>query len=544
MILRGAGFGLVLLALLGSVGCVTLKPAARVPGADALTLEGVPLTEFGAQTCGPASLAAVLSYWGREVSIEELDESLPKAKNGGVLSLDLLLAARELGFGAELIRGDREVIHENLEAGRPLILMLQILDGVGESRDLYHYIIVDGLDLVGDLLRVQYGDGKARWVSYERLSRAWDDTDFATLILWPDGDPFSEEGLIRYAVALEVDGQFEDAARIYRRLLTDRPDLVLAWVNLGNVLAAQGLHSEAERSYASALERDPDNVDALNNLAWSRLTTGGDLEGARELALRATAQIRPDPYLALDTLARIELELGHCDAAAEAFGLALETAPQGSSARRQILEGLAEVERDCRRLDFGIEQVGRTDQNITTFGLGYTWASGEHHSVNVTVRFVDPEGLGEVEENQGFAFADTVLNHSWSGNCRIEARPWLPNRFGSGLGLVAPTGNVAKGAGIDMWVVTPYLGLVRAVTRRLYAISDKWWLFYRPTVLYDLELEETILFNLLQLGREIGKRHGVGLEFGSLSDEVYSQVVGFRSDYNYRLTLRAHVGFK
>ena len=350
MIQRFAGFGLALPLLLGAAGCVMLKPAARVPGADALALEGVPLTEFDTQTCGAASLAAVLSYWGRDVSIEELDETLPKAKNGGVLSLDLLLAARQLGFAAELIQGDREALNENLEAGRPLILMLQVLDGVGESRDLYHYVILDGWDSARDLVRVQYGDGKARWVSYERLSRAWDDTDFATLVLRPGGDPVPGDGLIRYAVALEEDGRLAEAARIYRQVLTNQPQLVLAWVNLGNVLAAQGRHSEAEKAYATALKHDPNHVDALNNLAWLRLITGGDLEDARELALRATAQVRPDPYLALDTLARIELELGHCEAAAAAFGAALEAAPEGSSARREILQGLDEVERDCRPL--------------------------------------------------------------------------------------------------------------------------------------------------------------------------------------------------
>lgn len=324
-----------------------LKPAPRVPGAAALVLEGVPLTEFDAQTCGAASLAAVLTYWGVETPIEELDETLPKAKNGGVLSLDLLLAARQRGFTAELIRGDRETVSENLEAGRPLLLMLQVLDGLGESRDLYHYVIVDGLDSAGDLVRVQYGDGAARWVAFERLSRAWDDTDFATLVVQPGGEPEPGEGLIRHAVALEEDGRLEDAARVYQRLLVARPELTLAWVNLGNVLVAQGMQTEARRAYDRALQLDPDHVDALNNLAWLLLASGNDLEEARELASRAAAGGGPDPYLALDTLGRIELELGHCEAAAAAFRAGLESAPGGSPARRQILEGLGRAESDC-----------------------------------------------------------------------------------------------------------------------------------------------------------------------------------------------------
>ena len=62
--------------------------------------------------------------------------------------------------------------------------------------------------------------------------------------------------------------------------------------------------------------------------------------------------------------------------------------------------------------------------------------------------------------------------------------------------------------------------------------------------MYDFELNDSILFNLLQVGREFGKRHGVSLELGSVSDEKYSLEIGFRSNDNYRLTLRAHFGFR
>lgn len=226
-------------------------------------------------------------------------------------------------------------------------------------------------------------------------------------------------------------------------------------------------------------------------------------------------------------------------------------------------------------LDVGLDQLGRDDQNLTSVSLGYTWAPGEYHSVNITTSFVDPEGLGPVEENEGFLLSDTAINYSWTGNTKVEARPWLPNRFGSGLGLVVPTGSPEKGAGGDMWIVTPYLGLVKTAGKKLvvlptlsymqsfaegdlavpiqaiaaeigllYALSPRWWIFYRPTIMREFELSETVLLNLLQVGREVGKRHGVSLEYGSVSDEVFSQAIGFRSNVNYRVTLRAHFGFR
>lgn len=252
-----------------------------------------------------------------------------------------------------------------------------------------------------------------------------------------------------------------------------------------------------------------------------------------------------------------------------------QEAPLENEPVQQQNDVASEAATTHHRLDLGIDRLGRSDQHVTTVALGYTWAPGEHHSFNLTTRFVDPEGLGPADEKDGFLFSDTVLYYSWSGSYTYDAKPWLPNRFGSGFGLFVPTGDAARGAGLDMWVAVPYLGVVRAATKRLtiaptltfaqsfaegdlavplqavgaeigllYAIAPRWWLFYRPTILRDFELSETVMLNLFQLGRQIGKRHGISLEYGRISDEKYSLGVGFRSNSNYRLTLQGHIGFK
>lgn len=230
--------------------------------------------------------------------------------------------------------------------------------------------------------------------------------------------------------------------------------------------------------------------------------------------------------------------------------------------------------RTRHRLDLGFDHIGRGSQSIETLSLGYTWAPAEHHSTNITTHFIDSSVSSQVDDSTGYLLSDTTLYYSWARGYDIEARPWLPNRFGSGVGLVVPTGDAEKGAGGDMWVVSPYLGLVKLVGKKLIIlpiltfsqsfaegdlaipfqaigaeigllleITPKWWLFYRPTVLYDFELQETAMLNLLQLGRKVGGRHGVNVEYGRVSDEVYSQLIGFRSNSNYRLTLTLQFGF-
>ena len=349
--------GTVLIALVLLQGCVSFKPASRAPSAEANVLEGVPLVEFGAQNCGAASLSAVLTYWGSPSSIEDLDAALPKAHNGGVLSLDMALAARDRGFDAELVTGSRELLEQRLSAGQPLILMLQIVDIVGQSRDLFHYVIVDGIDPAKNLVRVQFGDGKARWVGLDRLSESWDNTGFATLAIRPGGEQRRSADPILYAVALEEAGLLAEAEAIYRHELAIDPQSTLLLMNLGNVLRGQGRGQEAELAYREVLELQPMDIDALNNLAWLLLECGGDLSEAQELVSRAVALGGPDPYLALDTMGRILLTLDRCEDATEVFATALKSVPEATLARGWILYSMAMAQADCGREQRAIESL-------------------------------------------------------------------------------------------------------------------------------------------------------------------------------------------
>lgn len=340
----------LLLVVLVLAACASLKPTGRTPGPEAIVLEEVPVREFGVERCGAGSLSAVLGFYGDEISVAALDETLPKAYNGGVLSLDLLLAARQRGYRARLLEGNEELIRESLLERQPAILMLRVFNVPWERGDLYHYVVLDGVDPDNDLMRVQFGDGDARWVPIDKLHRSWKAAGFATILITPgttDPDAFST---LRYAVALENDGRLEESAVIYTQLLLKQPDLAIAWINLGNVHRQSGRPDAAEEDYRTALDIEPEAVDALNNLAWLLFEEGGDLEEAERLARQAVAGGGPDPYLAQDTLGQILLERGRCDEATRVFKQALRSAPADPTSHGWLLFGLGQAHRDCGRL--------------------------------------------------------------------------------------------------------------------------------------------------------------------------------------------------
>jgi Tetratricopeptide repeat/Peptidase C39 family len=307
-------------ALPAAAGCVSLAPRSRSPGPQARVVAGVSLATFPEDRCGPGSLSLVLSAHGETISPRELEAALPEVPGQGVLSVDMLIAARGRGFDAALLTGTPAGLQRELGGGRPVILMLRLFDAPGTGRDVFHYVVVDGLDPAADLFRIQYGDGKARWVRLESLEGSWKPAGHALLVVRARDET---DATLHRALALESERRLEEAEALYREVLEVRPDSVRAWVDLGNVASDRGRRDDAESAYRRALAIDPDDRDALNNLAWLLLEEGSRLEEAESLAARAATVPGPDRHLAEDTLGRIQLARGRCAEAERTFRAAL-----------------------------------------------------------------------------------------------------------------------------------------------------------------------------------------------------------------------------
>lgn len=301
-------------------------------------LEGVPVRDFGKDACGAGALSSALTYLGRPTALEALDAELPKTKRGEVLSVDLLLASRRHGMDARWIEGSREKVEELLRSGLPALIMLQVVDAPGLSRDYYHYALIDGIDPDRELYRILFGDGRPRWVEMRRLERAWNGTDRALLLL----RPAAQRERLRAAMAMEEDRALE-AAAVYRALLEDRPLWTRVWINLGNALAAGGRAGDAEDAYRRALLLDPGSTDALNNLAWLLFERGRELEEAEILARRAACAQPPSAHAA-DTLAAILIAKGACDEAA-ALLTSILSGPRAPDERTGLAARLDEASR-------------------------------------------------------------------------------------------------------------------------------------------------------------------------------------------------------
>ena len=102
----------------------------------------------------------------------------------------------------------------------------------------------------------------------------------------PATDALTPAEHLQLGVAYEQAGELDLAMREYERAATG-PERSRALTCQGNIHSARGRSPEAEASYRAALEANPDNPVALNNLAWLLAQENRALDEAERLVRRA-----------------------------------------------------------------------------------------------------------------------------------------------------------------------------------------------------------------------------------------------------------------
>lgn len=140
--------------------------------------------------------------------------------------------------------------------------------------------------------------------------------------------PLSE--LLGRALALQQQGEFAEAERLYRSILREQPEQPAALHLLGHVLTLQGKTGEAVTVLARAEALMPHDADVSFNLARA-LQQEGRLAAA-ERALRSAVAARPDFVAAWLSLAAVMNEADRLDEAEDCFCCALELEPSFAEA--------------------------------------------------------------------------------------------------------------------------------------------------------------------------------------------------------------------
>lgn len=145
---------LIMAIFLLAAGCVS-SPGSVIPGMPSgpKILHTVPdVRQSTSYSSGPASLQAVLSYWGTDQAEEELLMLLGTTAEGGTLPESMVDVAHQFNYSAEmrdnLTLADLEA---SVDAGVPVIIAAQAYAGnesppYTQDWEDGHYMVVIGVD--------------------------------------------------------------------------------------------------------------------------------------------------------------------------------------------------------------------------------------------------------------------------------------------------------------------------------------------------------------------------------------------------------------
>ena len=159
-------------ALFFSVGCAS-PPSAGGPAAGVFAMESriipkVPFLPQEEETCGPTSLAMLLLFHGKEVSVRELQEETRTSGLRGSLITDLAASARQRGVLAEATSLGLPELRRRIVSGEPVILLVD-LGMLLWSRP--HYLVVYGVTPEGVV--AHSGQTKGGVIPYGALEKQW-----------------------------------------------------------------------------------------------------------------------------------------------------------------------------------------------------------------------------------------------------------------------------------------------------------------------------------------------------------------------------------
>ena len=132
------------------------------------------------------------------------------------------------------------------------------------------------------------------------------------------GQPQSILFRVRLGSLYELKGDYANAIAMYREAQTISPGDANTTFRLAVALARASRSGEAKTQYESLLKSHPDNLVAMNNLAFLLAETDGDLDEALSLAQRAVQKVPGQPEFS-DTIGYVYLKKKMLSSAVRSF---------------------------------------------------------------------------------------------------------------------------------------------------------------------------------------------------------------------------------
>jgi hypothetical protein len=249
-------------------------------------LNDVPFHPQVQYQCGPAALAMVLSYQGVDTNVERLIPQVFIPGRDGSVQPEMLATARRHERIAFPIRGTLDGLLTHLASGDPVVVMQNLSL---PAWPMWHYAVAIGYDLANERLILRSGEIEHHTLSFRRFDATWARAERWGFIIAPPGEvpagispkraveaisayealhgasatlpswkaliqrqPDNAMGFFALSNAYYELNQLGDARDALIQATNIRPELGVAWLNLGLLYQAQGQTAKAQYALKKA----------------------------------------------------------------------------------------------------------------------------------------------------------------------------------------------------------------------------------------------------------------------------------------------------
>ena len=310
---------LLWLLLLTLGGCAMHPPIVLPPDLQRQLpprheLTRTPFFSQDAYQCGPASLAMVMDYYGRDLKPQQLTPWVftPDAKGSFPAEMDAV--ARQQGFISYPIDRFDDLLQE-VAAGHP-VLVLQNLGLSWYTR--WHFAVVIGFDRQSRTLILRSGDLARRQTGFDLFETTWARSEhWARVIVPPDRLPATAQArpYLQAAADLDQTGPESAAQQAFKTALSRWPSDPVARFGLASSLLKRNRFAAAQQQFETLLKQQPKMASAWNNYAYA--LKGNHCPASALAAARCGAALAPEnPAIAnsVQELSTTEQDEKHCHA--------------------------------------------------------------------------------------------------------------------------------------------------------------------------------------------------------------------------------------
>ncbi len=167
-----------------SPGCAAVQTPSHGIDSRAHYIKGVPFYHLVHQqsACGSSALAAVITYWNRAISMEQIISRVTLPEFSGSLPPDMEQFLTESGLAAAASSGTQDSLKILILRNVPVISLLDL--GAGASRRP-HYVTVIGFDDARGVFIVHDGLTANKQIEYNTFLKTWERAGNWMLVAMP-----------------------------------------------------------------------------------------------------------------------------------------------------------------------------------------------------------------------------------------------------------------------------------------------------------------------------------------------------------------------